>query len=493
MRFHIFLAFLSVLVCGLVAVAPSMAQFNAFEDPGASVKGGESNGPEFKVSQEKTGEAITLGQTAEIVTLFKNTGGLPVEVGTITLYPSSTVKASVSNNMCAEKPLPPQAECAISVSVTAIQVGSWRVEMLIEHTGLSQLAAAKLSGNVIAGEDGQETISEIETDPVELDFGSLTSPTSIVRAVKIKNRTPRSIEITNIFLNTHNKNDFEYTQKCIKVMDPSESCVISLTWLPRKAGPIDGVLVLEHTGDTKVTHVNFKGSYAPAAVQNATQYPDPVPGKGLLVSSIPEFTAASVDRPLALTATLLNSGDTPLEISSISLTGATASLSFARSGGCRNGTRLDPQEACPLILNVYPAKEGAIADNVQIRHTGARGLLILPVNISVSKAAQPDLAFVNKALSSLQQSATSALDGYSITSHSKSKAIISGPSGSQVVRDGALVVLAGIKWVVHVTPAGVDLVSRDDEISLIFDSSLSSENSNVSGGNTGTSENSETQ
>ena len=62
--------------------------------------------------------------------------------------------------------------------------------------------------------------------------------------------------------------------------------------------------------------------------------------------------------------------------------------------------------------------------------------------------------------------------GYAVTSHSSKRAIISGPNGGMVVRDGEDVIIEGIDVTVTIVPTGVILSSKGDKIKMPFDRSL---------------------
>jgi len=68
------------------------------------------------------------------------------------------------------------------------------------------------------------------------------------------------------------------------------------------------------------------------------------------------------------------------------------------------------------------------------------------------------------------------LDGYTITSFSKNRAIISGPGGSRVVFSGEEAVIGGVLWQVSMRPNAVEFQNGKQKVLLLFDKSLSSLN-----------------
>jgi len=218
---------------------------------------------------------------------------------------------------------------------------------------------------------------------------------------------------------------------------------------------------------------------------------------GLLVSSIEEVDFGNgIESISAITVSLVNVGDAPLTIQDIKLASSdNGGISISRSG-CLPELVLEPIEACPLTLTWAPAREGSVLDDVQVLHDGARGILVLPVRGAASSVISKDtkpvrLASGGTISASLGAGSStegivfvrdetidpaSVLDGFIVTSHSPTRAIISGPGGSRIVFDGEEVVLGGILWNVNIRPSGVEFRTGDEKVLLLFDRSLSSVN-----------------
>jgi hypothetical protein len=178
---------------------------------------------------------------------------------------------------------------------------------------------------------------------------------------------------------------------------------------------------------------------------------------------------------------------------------------------------LEPVQACPLTLTWAPTREGSILDDVQISHDGARGVLVLPIKGTSTVVLSQDSKAIrlvtaegntisttetsggggptstSTSLSIAQSSSmdpASVLDGYQITSHSPTRAIISGSGGSRIVFNKQKVVIGGFLWDVTIRNTGVEFSSGDQRVLLLFDKSLSSVNrsgSRSSGGGSSSS------
>lgn len=466
------------LSLGLLLSATAV-QASALSDPGARNAGPAGTGGLVPVVAKIDAGDVTIGSTSQVVVRFRNDSSKETVVGQISLYPSSTVSASITLNECGREPLPAGAECATVVSVKGLKTGNWRVEMLLRHDGKTKIVTAALEGTVDEGEQGADKLlSDVETIPDELDFGSLSSSRPIVKSVVLRNVTSDPIDVTDVLIQAAPQSGYSLSSDCAK-LEVGQACIATVTWSPTAVGQAEGVLQVRHDGPTRVASVELKGKYDPKAVEKAKIFPDAVPGLGLLVSSAEtvEFGTA-VGNESSVTVSLVNVGDMDMTLNGIMLGEMDNGLSIAQTG-CKRGTVLAPIEACPLTINWTPAKTGAIIDDVRIAHDGARGVLVIPVRGSatgvvnkdtkavVIKEGQEPPRVVNKG---------QALDGFVVTSHSNKKAIINGPGGSRVISDGQLITLGGLQWSVVITDAGIEFISGPDRVRLGFDRSLSSVN-----------------
>lgn len=478
------------------------AQYPGFEDPGASSGVGGAGG---LVASNPTvdGGAIPMGATAQVVVLFRNEGGQPVETGLIRLYPSSTVSAAIALNQCKEEALAAGAECAVALTVKALQPGPWRVEMLMSHNGRTRLATATLSGNVEAAEGSADKLaSDVETIPDSLDFGSLSSSQTLVEPIILRNITSTEIDVSDIYIDTSEQAGYSLKTECDKLA-AGQACIATVTWAPKIKGRSSGVLVIKHTGPTGLSSVPLKGEFMPDKINTVEVFPQAIPGRGLLVSSQETLDfGVGVDTSSSITVTLVNSGDSSITLEDVAVSGADSGLGF-KDGGCMAGTTLEPIEACPLTVTWSPTRVGVLFDDIQVRHDGARGVLVLPVRGEATGTVSQDQKSIlltqdinpstSSSPSGASESASSsggsagysvpetsnpgaALDGFKITSFSPTRAIINGPGGSRLVFDNEETVMGGIPWLVLIQKNGIEFVYKAQRILLLFDRSLSSIN-----------------
>lgn len=506
-RFKVIVSLFFVAVF-LFAPLPSAHAQSAFDDPGTRSKAGKS-GDLTAVENKIDSGSVALGSSSQVVILMRNDGAKPITSGTISLYPSSNVSASVGQNECAQQPLPTDAVCAIALSVKGLQPGKFRIEMLMRHNGRTKLITSTVSGIVERSEDASaDVISDLDTIPTELKFGTLKESRPLTRSIILRNVTSKTINVTSLEVESNEQAGYTLKSDCEKLLS-GEACISTVTWAPQQRGPSTGVLVVNHDGPTGVVSVILDGKYEPGQASQVGIFPEAVPGKGLLTSSQTEVDFGNnIESTSAITVSMVNVGDTPLEIERIRLSNEDSGIQIA-STGCKPGVTLDPVEACPLTLKWSPVREGAIVDDVQVLHDGARGILVLPIRGSASKAVNRDskamvfggeVGEILRAIPPISASSveekkdekkevvsapskrnvSSALEGYKISSLAKNRAIVAGPGGSRVVFDGQETVIGGVLWRVGVRSNAVEFASGDQKILLLFDRSLSSSGSSFS-------------
>lgn len=518
MRFKLPLWCFSVCLSITMAALSGGAWAQGFDDPGAG--GGGKAGDLVAVEAKVDGGTVALGSSSQVVVLFRNDDIKPLNLSDINLYPSSNISTSVGENQCALEGLAPASVCAIAINVKGLRAGKYRIEMLVKHDGRSRLLTATVTGDVESSEGAPELISDIDTIPSELDFGTLGASTQQVKSVILRNTTSGAIDISDVMIQAVPQSGFTMETDCTK-LETGQACLATITWAPSQKGPATGTLLVKHSGPTGIASVPVKGTYEPEESTAAQIYPEAVPGRGLLVSSLDTVDfGASVDTSASITVSLVNTGDAPMTIKGISLSSKDTGVQIA-SGGCKPGTTLDPIEACAMTLTWEPAREGSIVDDVQIFHDGARGVLVIPIRGTATETVNKDSkalllgedgSAILRTIPSLSSSdlggdeggnsgsgkssgkskrkaqvdVEGILDPYTITSKAESRAVITGPGGSRVVFDGEETVIGGVLWRVSMRQSAIEFSHEDQKVLMLFDRSLSSSSVNQSGSQSST-------
>ena len=494
-------AFIFLMAIHTAHAQTAFAQ-SAFGDPQEQVA--EGGGGLIAVEPDIQAGSIPVGSTSQVIVRFRNESARPIEFRDINLYPSSTISANVGVNECATEPLTSGAECAVIVGVKGLQPGNWRVEMLVRHTGRARLVTSRINGTIETSEENVNISTDIEVTPSPIDFGTLEASRPIIRSLTIRNITAAPINIKDMFIDAPAQSGYDLRTDC-ESLTSGQACIASILWSPVVQGPSSGFLVIRHDGASALTNVPLSGEFEPEDAEQANIFPSTLPGKGVLVSSETEINfGTGINSQSAITVSLVNVGDAPLTFNAVALAGSENGLTLQETG-CAIETELQPTEACPLTVSWSPTKQGAVIDDVNIRHTGARGVLVLPVRGTASEAVNANNRpiFMTQTGESSRNVDTSegaesqsesgigrgsgqpVLDGYVVTSHSAKHAIIRGPVGSRIVADGKKTIIGGFEWEVEIIDVGVRLTSGANVVILVFDRSLSSGSSGNASRNTG--------
>ncbi len=491
---------------GGIASEHAFAQ-SAFDDPNARAAAGGKGGDLVAVSPKIDAGDIALGSSSQVVVLLRNDGVKPIKTSDISLYPSSNVSAEAGQNECSTGVLPPDAVCAIALSVKGLQPGRFRIEMLMRHDGRAKLLTSTVTGLVdVTNEDKRDIVRDLETLPAEIKFGDLKESRPLTRSIILRNVTSKPIDVSSIEIEANQQAGYSLKTDC-ESLSSGEACISTLTWAPKQRGPSTGVLVVNHTGPTGVVSIPLEGTYTPGSASQVGVFPEAIPGKGLLTASQTEVSfGTNIEAASSITVSLVNVGDAPVALNKIRLSNEDNGIKIADKG-CGSKTVLNPIEACPLTLTWEPVREGSILDDVQILHDGARGILVLPITGTATKAVNQDsksIVFNDnntqdilraiepisadsvganevlkreekatvKAVRSQLSSSEGSLEGYKITSLASNRAIVSGPGGSRVVFNGQETVIGGTLWRVIVQSSAVQFANGKQKILLLFDRSL---------------------
>lgn len=474
------------LFMGVLGLPAAVYAQSAFNDPGV-VSAATNVGSLVAVESRIEAGSMEAGMNNSVVVQFRNESGAEIDFRDVKLFPSSNVTADIVSNECSAEPLLAGAQCAVVLDVKGLQSGIFRVEVLARHTGRSRLTTTTVAGSVTSsGDRNDRRGTDIEILPSPIDFGRLEASRPIIRSVVIRNMTSQEIDITDVFIDVPENGGFDVKSDCTRLL-AGASCVASVVWSPLTRGPISGALVVRHSGSSNVVTSELRGEFVPQQTEAARLFPEPVPGKGLLVASEEEIDfGVNVQSHSSITVSLVNIGDAAMTLGAVELAGSEQGLQIVEQG-CVPGLVLQPTEACPLTVSWLPSRSGMVIDDVRVGHTGARGVMVLPVRgtsiAAVNVDQKPIVSVVDesdtvggsyRAVTDVNASMP-VLDGYTVSSLARNGAIINGPGGSRMVRNGQTIRLAGHVWKVEITQDGVGMSSGRNRVLLVFDRSLSAE------------------
>jgi 6-phosphogluconolactonase (cycloisomerase 2 family) len=187
-------------------------------------------------------------------------------------------------------------------------------------------------------------------------FGATVGSTSPTQVFSIVNVGSQSLAINSISIGGANASSFSQSNTCPATLAPQNNCSVSITFAPSSAGPFTANLLVADNapGSPQTLALNGTGSAAVPAVTFSPATP-----------SFPATNQGSSSAPQTLTA--ISSGNAPLQVSSVSLTGPNPT-EFSVTNNCTSPVA--PSANCTISLVFSPTTPGqrtaslAISDNV---------------------------------------------------------------------------------------------------------------------------------
>lgn len=273
----------------------------------------------------------------------RSLGNAPLSLGATRVSGLGADQFAVTADDCSGAVLDPGASCTISVSFTPTTPGGKAARVLI---GTDDPSRPVLRGRL----RGAGTVPDAAIDPSSADFGprAVGSGPSAPLTFTVASTGSAPLTIGTAGLNGDAAGDFALADDdCSgETLAPGTECTIAVTFDPSAHGARDaGLQVPTSAPDAPVLTAALSGSGLTAG---ATLTP--------AVLAFPERQEGTGPGD-PLRATLTSSGDAPLDVTSVGLTGADAGEFRIVSDEC-SGTALPPGESCPVDVAFAPASEG---------------------------------------------------------------------------------------------------------------------------------------
>jgi len=185
--------------------------------------------------------------------------------------------------------------------------------------------------------------------PIQL-IGTTSAPKNLV----LNNTGTAALTIARIYFVGANASDFSQSNTCGSNVAAGAKCTISVSFSPSALNLRKAVLVISDSD--------------PASPQAVA-----LSGYGTVVSYSPSklvFGNHPVGTSTSQSVTLINTGNTALQIYSISVTG-TAAADFSLTNNC--GTGVPASGQCKIIVTFKPTATGARAASISVKDNGGGG------------------------------------------------------------------------------------------------------------------------
>jgi hypothetical protein len=217
--------------------------------------------------------------------------------------------------------------------------------------------------------------------PTSLAFGNQSvGATSTAQIATLSNTGNAALSITSLALTGSNASDFAQTNTCGSSVAAGSNCTISVTFKPAASG--------SRTASVSITD-NASGSPQTVSLSGTGMAPE----DGLSPTSLAFGNVSIGTTSTAQTATLSNSGNAAMSITSLALTGSNAS-DFAQTNTC--GSSVAAGASCTISVTFTPAASGSRTASVSITDNAPGS----PQSVSLTGAGsnpQPSLTSLSPA------------------------------------------------------------------------------------------------
>ena len=300
------------------------------------------------VSNTAPTQAITL----------TNTGTSAITLSGLSLAGANASDFAQTSNCAAA--LQPQVSCTAAVNFTPTATGSRMAYLVITSNAPNSPQPILLTGTAVAATPA------ISLSPTSLDFAAqIVGTTSTPQTVTLTNSGNAPLSLTGISLTGANAADYTLANACATTLAAAAHCTITVTFNPTAAGTRSAAFVLTNNSSTPSISVPLMGT-AVAATPAITLSPTSLNFASEMVGT------ASTPQ----TVTLINSGNAPLSLTGISLTGANAA-DYTLANAC--ATTLAAADHCAITITFNPTATGTRTAAISIASNAATSPSPLPI------------------------------------------------------------------------------------------------------------------
>jgi hypothetical protein len=274
-----------------------------------------------------------------------NQGNQLLAINSISIVGTGASSFSQTNTCLAT--LAPNANCSISINFNPSVAGTFTATLQIADNAPGSPQTLVLNGTGIA------PAPAVTFSPSTLSFPSTNQGSSSApQTLTVISSGNAALNISSVSLAGPNQSDFSFTNNCAAPLAPGSNCVISLVFTPTAAGQrIADLMIADDASGSPQTVV--------------------LSGVGIAVQPVLTFSPAALSFPATTQGTstapqsisVINSGNAPLQISSVSLGGSSAS-EFSLSSNCT--APLAPAASCTVSLVFSPLATGQSAATLTV-------------------------------------------------------------------------------------------------------------------------------
>ena len=280
-------------------------------------------------------QPVGVASLAQLV-LVRNTGDGPLNITGVTVL-NSTNAADFSATLAGCANVPPGGDCLLSVTFTPGAVGPRSGTVVLNGNATNSPVQVAVSGT------GVTSAPSIGAAPANVNFTPQTlGTTSVVQIVSVLNNGTAALIITNIDLSV--TGEFLLgTNTCLNVpLAPGAQCFVSVVFVPTNSGAQSSVVRIWNNSAVNPASVPISGVGAAPMI-------NPVPGI-LAFGNVPQGLTST-----GQTIQVQNTGNAPLTLNNVAVTGPGSNNFFASPIGC---TTVPPGGSCSVTVVFKPTALG---------------------------------------------------------------------------------------------------------------------------------------
>ncbi|HQR22550.1 MAG TPA: choice-of-anchor D domain-containing protein [Burkholderiaceae bacterium] len=334
-------------------------------------------------------QTVNSTSTSQAVTV-SNTGGQPLTLGAIGIAGANAADFMIAaGSTCATGTVVNAgANCALQVAFRPAATGARSATLSIGHSAAASPATVTLTGTGTASPQPAVSLSVTSLDLGTVSLGAR----SAAKTITLTNSGQAALTLAGLALGGPAGGDFTRAGTCASAMSvaPSGTCTIDVVFAPGAVGARAGTLTVTSDASNGTPVVALSGT--------GVQYSIAVSPAAASMQSTVGVVSAAVQ------VTVTNTGGSPIQLSSIAVTGPFVMQQGSNACGA---TPLDmaPGVSCNVYLAFLPAAPGAASGELIVTSAS----LANPTRVALSADARIDQAGAPTAPSGSQSSTSPSL------------------------------------------------------------------------------------
>jgi hypothetical protein len=305
--------------------------------------------------------AQTLGTTSAAQTItLSNSGTAVLNISGIAFSGMAAAEFARSGTCQIGSTVAAGGSCTLQATFKPTTAGTRTASLTVSHNAGSGTAVVALSGT------GALAPAVASVTPTSLSFTQTLDTTSNAQSATVRNTGGQALTLSTIAISGANAAEFALAgaSTCASgaVLSGGASCTVAVTFRPTAAGARTASLSVAHNAAGSPLTVALSGTGSVLAQ----------PAISLSATSLDFGTLSVGQKTSAQTLTLTNSGQAPLTLAGLSMSGPQAN-EFALAGTCISATTVAPGDTCVVQITFAPSAIGSRMATLTVTSNAANG------------------------------------------------------------------------------------------------------------------------